>query len=70
MAILYQGGYVIGPKPAFLIKQGILELCNKLKPEAVGLVDVIAPDDFYLQSPLGMSDGQVTLNNIFVVIIE
>lgn len=59
MTILYQGGYASGPKPSQYIKQGILELCNKIKPDAVSLVDVIAPDDFYMQSPLGKSDGEV-----------
>lgn len=30
-----------------------------LKPEAVSLVDSIAPPDFILNSALGMSDGKV-----------
>lgn len=59
MAILYQGGYATGQSPANLIKQGILILCEQLKPEAVALVDAIAPHDFLMQSPLGKSDGQV-----------
>ena len=33
----------------------------QLKDEAVSLVDVIAPPDFVLQSPIGASDGQVTI---------
>lgn len=61
MTILYQGGYASGPQPASLIKEGILEMCNKIKPDAIALIDAIAPDDFYLQSPLGMSNGEVNL---------
>lgn len=30
-----------------------------LKNDAVSLVDAIAPNDFILNSPLGMSDGNV-----------
>lgn len=59
MAILYQGGYASGPKPSMYVKQGILNLCNQIKPDAVSLIDAIAPDDFYIKSPLGQSDGEV-----------
>lgn len=31
----------------------------QLKDEAVSLVDVVAPPDFILKSPIGASDGQV-----------
>ena len=31
----------------------------QLKNEAVSLVDVIAPPDFILQSPIGSSNGEV-----------
>eukprot|EP00057_Strongylocentrotus_purpuratus_P031918 XP_786081.3 PREDICTED: peroxisomal acyl-coenzyme A oxidase 3 [Strongylocentrotus purpuratus] len=59
MATLYQGGYISGPQPASLIRDSILELCRELKDEAVALVDVLAPPDFILNSPIGASDGQV-----------
>ena len=36
----------------------------QLKDEAVAIVDVIAPPDFILQSPIGLSNGQVTLHMI------
>lgn len=31
----------------------------QLKDDAVALVDVLAPTDFILNSPLGQADGQV-----------
>jgi acyl-CoA oxidase len=37
-------------------------LYSKLKPEAVALVDVLAPPDFALNSVLGKSDGKVYEN--------
>ncbi|KAJ6668431.1 hypothetical protein lerEdw1_011913 [Lerista edwardsae] len=62
MAVLYQGGYVSGEKPARLVQDAILELCSKLKREAVSLVDVIAPPDFILNSPIGRADGELYKN--------
>lgn len=66
MSILYQGGYASGPKPTQLIKQGILDLCAQLKPDAVTLVDVIAPHDFFMTSPLGQSDGEVRFELLYM----
>lgn len=63
--ILYQGGYASGDQPSLMIQDGITELCSRLKNEAVGLVDVIAPPDFVLNSVLGASDGQVSNANLF-----
>lgn len=59
LTILYQGGFATGSQPATLIRQGILDLCEQIKPDAVALVDAIAPHDFLMMSPLGKSDGQV-----------
>lgn len=42
-----------------LLKAGIIELLPKLKDDAIPLIDAIAPTDFIINSPLGMSDGQV-----------
>lgn len=39
----------------------LLLLFMQLKDEAVSLVDVVAPPDFILKSPIGASDGQVGL---------
>ncbi|XP_050305249.1 peroxisomal acyl-coenzyme A oxidase 3-like [Anthonomus grandis grandis] len=59
LSVLYQGGYASGEQPAVLIQDGIIELCGKLKNDAVALVDVISPPDFILDSILGASDGEV-----------
>jgi acyl-CoA oxidase len=62
MLCCISGGYAVGPDPAQLIRDGILDLFSKLKPEAVTLVDVLAPPDFVLNSVLGKSDGKVYQN--------
>lgn len=41
------------------IKCGVLDLLKELKDEAVAIIDAIAPSDFILNSPLGMSDGDI-----------
>lgn len=48
-----------GSEPAELIKHGVLDLLKALKDDAISIVDAIAPIDFILNSPLGMSDGEV-----------
>ncbi|XP_032591643.1 peroxisomal acyl-coenzyme A oxidase 3 isoform X2 [Drosophila grimshawi] len=58
-AIFYQGGYFRNSSHIELYQRGILELLSVLKNEAIALVDAIAPTDFVLNSPLGMSDGNV-----------
>lgn len=35
----------------------MLDVLSTLKDDAVSLVDAIAPTDFIIDSPLGMSDG-------------
>lgn len=62
LTILYQGGYASGSEPAQFIKDGILKLCAQIKPEAVSLVDALAPPDFILNSALGKSDGNIYKN--------
>ncbi|KAH8240830.1 hypothetical protein KR026_005838 [Drosophila bipectinata] len=57
--IFYQGGYFQDSSQIQLFEQGILKLLPVLKEEAIALVDAIAPTDFILNSPLGMSDGNV-----------
>lgn len=44
---------------SLLFKEAVIDLCARLKPEAVALADAIAPTDFVLNSVLGHSDGQV-----------
>ncbi|GAA6230986.1 peroxisomal acyl-coenzyme A oxidase 3 isoform X1 [Lates japonicus] len=62
MATLYQGNYLNGRKPAELVQIAILTLCSQLKDDAVALVDVFAPTDFILNSPIGNADGQLYRN--------
>ncbi|XP_022234791.1 peroxisomal acyl-coenzyme A oxidase 3 isoform X1 [Drosophila obscura] len=58
-AIFYQGGYFRDSPHIELYQQGILQLLPVLKDEAIALIDAIAPTDFILNSPLGMSDGNI-----------
>ena len=58
----FTGGYAVGPGPVWLIRDGILNLLTKIKPDAVALADVLAPPDFVLNSVLGKSDGKVYEN--------
>ncbi|XP_067620286.1 peroxisomal acyl-coenzyme A oxidase 3 isoform X2 [Eurosta solidaginis] len=55
----YQGGYFEDKAHALLYQEGILNLLPSLKNEAISLVDAIAPTDFIINSPLGMSDGNI-----------
>lgn len=48
-----------------LMQEATLVLCGQLKDDAVSLVDAIAPPDFVLNSPIGLSDGQVGSIQIF-----
>lgn len=54
-----KGGYITSAQSVELLKTGIIELLPVLKDDAIPLIDTIAPTDFVLNSPLGMSDGQV-----------
>lgn len=58
--IFYQGGYFRANEQIELYQQAILDLLPQLKNEAISLIDAIAPTDFVLNSPLGMSDGNVS----------
>ncbi|XP_054257677.1 peroxisomal acyl-coenzyme A oxidase 3-like isoform X2 [Macrosteles quadrilineatus] len=62
MVYLYQGGFIQNSEQSQLIQSAILELLDQLKPEAVALVDAIAPPDFILNSALGHSNGEVYKN--------
>ncbi|XP_035479352.2 peroxisomal acyl-coenzyme A oxidase 3 [Scophthalmus maximus] len=62
MTTLYQGNYLSGRKPAEFVQVAVLTLCSQLKDDAVALVDVLAPTDFILNSPIGNADGQLYKN--------
>ena len=52
----------------YVIKEEVLDLCNELKEEMIGILDVIAPPDEVLQAPMGRSDGKMYesyLNKVF-----
>uniref|UniRef100_A0AAG5D9G9 Acyl-coenzyme A oxidase n=1 Tax=Anopheles atroparvus TaxID=41427 RepID=A0AAG5D9G9_ANOAO len=60
VGVFYQGGYFSAqPGSMGLLQQAILDLLPTIKRDAIALVDAIAPTDFILNSPLGMSDGDV-----------
>uniref|UniRef100_A0AAX7SE61 Acyl-coenzyme A oxidase n=1 Tax=Astatotilapia calliptera TaxID=8154 RepID=A0AAX7SE61_ASTCA len=69
MATLYQGNYWSGRKPAELVQMAILTLCSQLKDDAVALVDVLAPTDFILNSPIGCADGQI-YNHLWSTVMQ
>lgn len=58
-AIFHQGSFFTNPRQIDLYQEGILKLLPILKNEAVSLIDAIAPTNFILNSPLGMSDGNI-----------
>jgi len=58
LSVLIRGGYFHKDSSAAL-HEAVEILCERLKPEAVSLVDALAPPDFVLNSALGHSDGQV-----------
>ncbi|XP_008066133.1 peroxisomal acyl-coenzyme A oxidase 3 [Carlito syrichta] len=61
-ALLYRGGYFCGEQAGRLLESAVLALCSQLKDDAVALVDVIAPPDFVLDSPIGRADGELYKN--------
>ncbi|XP_012224250.1 peroxisomal acyl-coenzyme A oxidase 3 [Linepithema humile] len=57
---LYEGGYVFpNSNITSFLREGIIILCKSLVDNAVALTDAVAPPDFVINSPLGMSDGEV-----------
>ena len=61
---LILGGYFSGTQPARLVRSAIITLCRQLKDQAVSLIDVFAPPDAILNSPIGSSDGKVCCKDL------
>ncbi|XP_026329439.1 peroxisomal acyl-coenzyme A oxidase 3-like isoform X2 [Hyposmocoma kahamanoa] len=57
LATLYIGGF-FSNEQGLLLREGILQLCAFVAPDAVALVDTLAPPDWCLKSVLGMADGE------------
>ncbi|XP_051170139.1 peroxisomal acyl-coenzyme A oxidase 3-like [Leptopilina boulardi] len=57
---IYAGGFAnFNSQLETFLREGIIKISKSLVHEAVSLVDVLAPPDFILNSPLGMSDGEI-----------
>ncbi|XP_042235801.1 peroxisomal acyl-coenzyme A oxidase 3-like isoform X1 [Homarus americanus] len=56
---LVEGGLVQDGNTIFMVHFHIKRLCGDLLPDAVALVDVFAPPDFFIHSALGNADGMV-----------
>lgn len=59
LALLYEGGFINGAQPTKVLQEAVLRLLPIIKRDSISLVDTIAPPDFMLNSPLGMSDGNI-----------
>lgn len=69
VALLYRGGYISGEQTGRSMEDAILALCVQLKDDAVALVDVIAPSDFVLGSPIARADGEL-YKNLWAAILQ
>lgn len=59
---LFEGGYFSNGGQSKSLKNVIRYLCGILKDDAIALVDVVAPADSVLFSPIGLSNGEAYKN--------
>ncbi|XP_065054901.1 peroxisomal acyl-coenzyme A oxidase 3-like [Rhopilema esculentum] len=69
LATLFQGGFFKNGNETMKLREEILQLCSKLRPDAVTLVDTFAPPDWVLQAPIGLSNGK-PLENLYKNFME
>lgn len=62
LELFYEGGFLCNKNSGLFYKSGIIEMIPKIKDDAIGLIDAIAPPDFIMNTPLGMSDGEIYKN--------
>lgn len=62
LVYLYEEGFANGVRLSEMVKEAIIRLCEEVKPDAVAVVDALAPPDHALNSVLAKSDGRVSLN--------
>ncbi|GAB0095268.1 Acyl-CoA oxidase [Sergentomyia squamirostris] len=62
MEHLQKGGFVSNASESDAYQEAFLHLLEDIKDDAVALVDAIAPPDFIINSPLGMSNGEIYKN--------
>ncbi|XP_028130693.1 peroxisomal acyl-coenzyme A oxidase 3 isoform X1 [Diabrotica virgifera virgifera] len=62
LVYFYQGEYTRGPEFSQNIKEAILDLCKHLKPDALTVIDGLAPPDYVVHSVLATSDGKLYQN--------
>lgn len=70
LVTFYQGGYFGNNESVvLLIRECLLELCGELRHDAMGLVDAMAPPDYVLNSPIGLSTGDA-YKNVYSMFIQ
>jgi len=61
-AVCYEGGFFANGEQTKALKRVIRYLCGEIKHEVVALVDIVAPADHILYSPIGQSNGEAYKN--------
>lgn len=69
LVYLYDGGFANGVRLSELVKEAIIRLCAEIKPDAVAVVDALAPPDHALNSVLAKSDGRVSYSLFTIYLV-